>query len=150
MLAGYNERIEVQHVSNLFEVQEKMRVWMSRSIWNGFKEEASSENQAMLKRRSMQGYYAAAITPIFGFFYGTIMYGAFAGLIHAAFFGVCGLCSIPLAKPTIITTTWNNESPYQVYIDATGEKRDYKKAIEDLKYILSTDPGTTDPGTSIQ
>ena len=143
MLADHNERITVQHVSSLLEVQEKMRVWMSRSTWNGFKEDTSSENHAVLKRRSMQGYQAAALGPIIGFVYGSIMYGSFAGILYAAAFGVCGLCSIPLAKPTVITTTWNIEPPYYINVDASGNKGDFKKAIEDLKYILTTDPGTS-------
>jgi len=150
MLADLNERIAVQHVTSLLDVQEKIRVWIKRSMWNDFKEEASSENRVVLKRRSMQGYQAAILGPIIGFVYGTIMYGSFAGLIYGAVFGVCGLCGIPLAKPTLISATWNNEPPYYVSVDASGNKGDFKKAIEDLKYILSSDSVTTEPGTEIR
>ena len=143
MVANYNERITVQYVSSLVDVQDKIRVWVNRATHNGFKE-TSTENQTVLKRRSKQYYLSIIISIIVGFFYGTIMYGAFAGIIHALFFGVFTLCcNIPFAKPTVITTTWNNEPPFVVDVDAAGTQGDFKNVIEDLRYVLSTDPGTS-------
>ena len=142
-MANHNERITVQYVSSLVDVQEKIRVWVNRATHNGFKE-TSTENQAVLKRRSKQVYVAVILGPIIGFFYGTIMYGAFAGIIHALVFGVLGLCGIPLAKSTVVKTSWNNELPFHVDVDASGNnKSDYENVIDDLRYVLSTDPGTS-------
>jgi hypothetical protein len=143
MLANHNERITPQFVSSALDMQEKIRVWVSRSNYNGFKEEENAGNRVVLKRRAKQIYQAAVVAPIIGFFYGMFMYGTFAGIIIAAIFGVCYLCYLLFSKPTIISIQWGNESPFFVTVDATGDKNDFKNVIEDLKYVLSTDPGTS-------
>lgn len=71
------------------------------------------------------------------------MYGAFAGIIIAAIFGCCYACYIPFVKPTIVSITVNENTPFFVDLDASGDKKDFKLVVEDLKYILTTDPGTS-------
>ena len=144
MLAHYNERIPVQYVSSFFDLQEKMKVWMNRAVYNGFNVDSFTGNYAVVKRESNQKYLGLVVGPIMGFFYGLFMYGSFGAIIWAITCGICGLCGIPFVKPTIVSTSWNNEPPFHVNVDASSNnKGDFKNVIQDLRYILSTDPGTS-------
>ncbi|MFW9787802.1 MAG: hypothetical protein ACFFE1_09000, partial [Candidatus Thorarchaeota archaeon] len=120
MMVDHNERITVQHVSDRADVQEKMKVWLSRAAYNGYKVESNKENYAVVKRQSNQKFLGVIVAPIMGFFYGLFMYGSFGAIIWALTGLICGFCGVPLVKPTTISTSWNNESPFYVNVEATA------------------------------
>ncbi len=141
-MADHSERITPQFVSSALDVQEKMRVWANRAIRDGFSEDERTENRITLRRRPRVASLAVIFGPIFGFLYGTFMYGSFAGLIHAAIFGFLGICGFAITKPTVITAYWLDRVPFEVHVEVTAAGYDYMNAIKDLKYVLYTDPGT--------
>jgi hypothetical protein len=143
MMATHSEHITPQFVSSALDLQEKVRVWAGRAVQNGFSEDAGAGNRIVLRRRPKQGYIVVVVAPIIGYFYGGFMYGGQAAIIYAMIFAVLGLCGIPLMKPTVIETYWSTDAPFTVTVEASGDRRDFKNAVNDLKYILSTNPGTS-------
>ena len=138
----HSERITPQFVSSALDVQEKMRVWANRAIQDGFSEDESTGNRITLRRRPRQAYLAIIFGPIIGFLYGSFMYGSYAGLIYGAIFGLLGICGFAVTKPTVVTAYWLDRAPFEVTMEASASGGDFKNVVNDLKYVLSTDPGT--------
>jgi len=140
MLVNHNETITPQNVTSLLDVQGKIRTWVDRAQeFYEYKEASNSESQIVLTRKSKAYYEQVIIGLIITFLYGFFMYGV-GGIILVLIFGICYACYIPFLKDTAITVNIQGDSPFAISVHAKGNKKDFQKVVEDLKYIMSTQP----------
>lgn len=140
MMVDHKEKFRPQNVTNLLDVQGKMRTWVERAQQHyEYKEASNSESQIVLTRKS-KAYYEQAIIGLFIVFIFGLLYGIINAIGMAVICGIGYACYIPFLKDTAITVNIQGDSPFVISVHAKGNKKDFQKVVEDLRYIMSTQP----------